>query len=272
VLHFPHRVEIFCGARCDFGALFIARQDERTAQQSAQKSTQLDKRAFPAETDKQHSHENVPDTNRDTPSWYGFFRWPNGSTTWAVILTLMAIAEQTRETARAAKATEASVEEVKRQVTASHDGLRAWIAGNVTEIDPIENPLGEIYPEQRRFRWQIKNYGQTPAFIQFAAVEYSITDSPDVLDIQKAPPRAINRFLGAGMKEKNILTIRTEELNNCDLRKRFWTVVIKVKYEDAFGRPHESSASFAYYSPKGKGDPVARGFYQGTDKSTNYNT
>lgn len=253
-------------------ALFIARQDERTTQQNAQKSAQLDKRASPAEADKQNPQKTVPNPNGDTPSWYGFFRWPNGATTWAIILTLMAIAEQTRETARAATATEASVEEVKRQVTASHDGLRAWIAGNVTEIEPIKNPLGEIYPEQRRFQWEIKNYGQTPAFIKLMAVEYSITDSADVIDIQKAPPRATNRFLGAGMMEKNILTIRTAELNNCDLRKRFWTVIIKVEYDDVFDRPHKSSASFLYYSPKAKSDPVARGFYQGTDKSTNYNT
>ena len=37
-------------------------------------------------------------------SWYGFFRWPNGTTTWAIVLTLLAIAERTRETAIAAKA------------------------------------------------------------------------------------------------------------------------------------------------------------------------
>jgi hypothetical protein len=163
-------------------------------------------------------------------------------------------------------------DQMERQVNASHDGLRAWVAGNVTEIEPIENPLGNRYPKQRRFQWQINNYGQTPAFIKLMTVEYSITDSADVIDIQKVPPRAINRFLGAGVIEKNILTIRTAELVNCDLRKRFWTVIIKVEYEDVFDRPHRSSASFSYYSPIGKGDPVAKGFYQGTDKSTNYNT
>lgn len=161
---------------------------------------------------------------------------------------------------------------VEKQVTASHDGLRAWVAGNVREIEPIPNPLGNSLPEQRRFQWEVENYGQTPAFIKFVAVEYSITDSADAMDTQKTPPRPINRFLGAGMMEKNILTIRMEELKNCDLRIRFWTVIVKVEYEDAFNRSHKSSASFMYYSPKGKGDPVARGFYQGTDESTNYNT
>jgi len=31
----------------------------------------------------------------NAPSWYGFVRWPDGAATWAVLLTLLAIAEQT---------------------------------------------------------------------------------------------------------------------------------------------------------------------------------
>ena len=31
----------------------------------------------------------------NAPRWYGFVRWPDGAATWAVLLTLLAIAEQT---------------------------------------------------------------------------------------------------------------------------------------------------------------------------------
>ena len=31
----------------------------------------------------------------NAPRWYGFVQWPDGAATWAVLLTLLAIAEQT---------------------------------------------------------------------------------------------------------------------------------------------------------------------------------
>jgi hypothetical protein len=103
-------ITILCGL-----TLFVARQDERATQESAQKASQLNNGAVAAETDKEHPKENIQDADRNTPGWYGFFRWPNGTTTWAIILTLLAIAEQTSETAKAAKATRDSVGHIERQ-------------------------------------------------------------------------------------------------------------------------------------------------------------
>jgi hypothetical protein len=54
--------------------------------------------------------------DRDTPPWYRLFRWPEGATTWAVILTLAAIALQTKETARAANASVETVNQSKAQI------------------------------------------------------------------------------------------------------------------------------------------------------------
>jgi hypothetical protein len=82
-------------------AVFVSRQDERAAQQAAQKAAQLHKSATAAKPDEQHPEENIPNPAGDTPGWYGFFRWPNGTATLALILTLLAIAEQTKHTARA---------------------------------------------------------------------------------------------------------------------------------------------------------------------------
>jgi hypothetical protein len=90
-------------------AVFIARQDKRAAQESAEKAARLGNAALPAVANKDHAEEHVYDPERDSPSWYGFFRWPNGSTTWAIILTLLAIAEQTSQTRKAAEATRDSV-------------------------------------------------------------------------------------------------------------------------------------------------------------------
>jgi hypothetical protein len=91
-------------------AVFVSCQDERAAQESAQKAENLASAAIAAKPDTNHPQEHVPQTERHLPSWYGFFRWPNGTTAWAIVLTLMAIAEQTKETAKAAKAAQESAE------------------------------------------------------------------------------------------------------------------------------------------------------------------
>lgn len=48
------------------------------------------------------------------PNWYHIFSWPEGVTTWAVILTLLAIAEQTSETRKAAEAAARQVDVAER--------------------------------------------------------------------------------------------------------------------------------------------------------------
>jgi hypothetical protein len=92
-------------------AVYIAVQDEHATKQHAQQAAQCNEPVAPTKPNENHANNDVYNPERDTPRWYGIFRWPSGITTWAVILTLAAIAVQTRETARAAAATEASVEE-----------------------------------------------------------------------------------------------------------------------------------------------------------------
>ena len=81
-------------------AVYVAVQDERATQQSAQKAEHLGS-GVEASSDANHAKEHIRNSEGNTPSWFGFFRWPNGTTTWAIVLTLLAIAEQTRETRRA---------------------------------------------------------------------------------------------------------------------------------------------------------------------------
>src|SRR5208283_613105 len=92
-------------------AVYVAIQDEHTAQQSAQEGKQSSSPVVAAVPDSNHPQQNKPNPVRNLPSWYGFFRWPNGTTTWAILLTLLAIAEQTRL--------------LKEYVVATKDGVRA---------------------------------------------------------------------------------------------------------------------------------------------------
>jgi len=136
-------------------AVFIARQDERAAQESAQKAADHQSAAAPTKTDEDHSKEDIADSERNGPSWYGFFRWPIGTTTWAIILTLMAIAEQTKQTAIAAKATRQATE----HLIASE---RAWVLASRVELSSGAKDA----PEGNRqvfIHCAAKNHGRTPA-------------------------------------------------------------------------------------------------------------
>lgn len=96
-------------------AIYIAIQDEHATEQAAQKAAHQNNAAVPTKANKDHSQENIPNPEGNLPGWFGFFRWPNGTTTWAIILTLFAIAEQTRQTTIAAKATRESVDSIRDQ-------------------------------------------------------------------------------------------------------------------------------------------------------------
>lgn len=135
-------------------ALYVARQDERAAQQTAKPTVAVSDQTSLGKSDKDHPQESVSNPDANVPSWYGFFRWPNGTTAWAIILTLLVIAQQTRETAKATKATEeiaaCGKDTAKRQ-------LRAYVSARSTKLFIHDDGGVEIAME-------LHNSGQTPAY------------------------------------------------------------------------------------------------------------
>jgi len=213
------------------------------------------------------------------PRWlrvsYQLFGWPNGITVWALFLTLMTIAEQTKQTAKAAKATEDSVK-------VSHDGLRAWLEIDVREneipttltVNMFDQINSLLTPSPQRFVWRMKNCGQTPAFIQKIGSGHTYANVA-TLDTMATPVmHPIITFIGAGREQENPITIEMGVLREVVTQLKFWRIAIKVEYLDAFDKTqiHETMVSFHYYVPRGEKDPVKRGFYQEIDPTTNYNT
>ena len=141
-------------------ALFIARQDELASQQNARDAEHRSS-TVTTKNDAEPSKGNIADAERHSRSWYNFFRWPNGTTTWAIILTLLAIAEQTTQTARAAKATEAAVTTADRTFALQEDTakrqLRAYMV--VKNARLFLHPDGAVEP-----KFELDNCGQTPAY------------------------------------------------------------------------------------------------------------
>lgn len=218
-------------------AIFVASQDEQAAHDSAQKGTNLPKVVSPQK--RMPIIENIEDAEGHLPSWYGFFRWPNATTTWAIIFTLIALAEQTQQTRKAA---EASLEQTQHMITSE----RAWI------IVSSRFPDGLSSSEKRadtRFRWEFKNVGKSPArLIEFNGVarraKRNNISFPEPAPFPR-PFQSLNNLLlvptdswGATWKiEENALS--ADEIDSLKYWKETTLVTYGyVKYLDVFGKEH----------------------------------
>ena len=55
---------------------------------------------------KENPDKCAEDAEKHFPSWYRLFSWPEGIGTWAILLTLLVISEQTNQTRRSAEVSE----------------------------------------------------------------------------------------------------------------------------------------------------------------------
>jgi hypothetical protein len=157
--------------------------------------------------------------------------------------------------------------QLERQVTASHDGLRAWLGVRIGGIED-KNFLTHV---EKLTKYRITNYGQTPAFMKSISVANAAFDPSDESWKTRFHPLTVNGFLGAGISENNILWLSGDAVTQCEDGRKIWRIVVKIEYDDAFGNSHETMASFHYRPKSSTPDPLKRGFYQDVDPATNYN-
>jgi hypothetical protein len=108
-------------------------------------------------------------TERNFPRWYRLFSWPEGITAWAIILTLIAIAEQTAQTRVAA---EAALLNAKAVINAE----RPWI---MVSVKSPPGPMGG-------FTVYARNKGRTPAMVTEARI-----GCVAVKNVSELPPKAV---------------------------------------------------------------------------------
>jgi hypothetical protein len=90
-------------------AIYVYIQDQRSATNSARQGAPPTDTISAADAHSNHPQRDTEHSGWNPPRWHKLFTWPEGITTWAIILTLMAIAEQTKQTARAANISERAV-------------------------------------------------------------------------------------------------------------------------------------------------------------------
>ncbi|MGB9489819.1 MAG: hypothetical protein WCA92_05060, partial [Terriglobales bacterium] len=165
----------------------VSVQDERTAQQAAQYPTQLDGAATSAKADEKQPHPNVRKAEGDTPRWYRlssrFFRWPDGPTAWVVILTLIAVAEQAQESAKATHAMRRSTDLQQSQL-AQWVTIEDWSGGEDIWLHDAEKVLHNLM-----FVFYIVNPTNYP--MSLSRADWIIDKQKDGIAINEAtfPPR-----------------------------------------------------------------------------------
>jgi hypothetical protein len=176
-------------------SIYVAIQDQRAAEQSARQSAKPSRTVASSSTQDEHGQQDTRTAKAISPSWHRIFAWPDGITAWAIILGLLAIVEQTSQTARAAKATtEAALKQAKFMIASE----RAWLLiRSVNEGDKITPGSIPI------FRWELKNVGRTPARLLETQAVCRVEDQPSTQTMKETPrfPEPIplnNRVLAPG--------------------------------------------------------------------------
>jgi hypothetical protein len=135
-----------------------------------------------ASTNPPKSTTDAEDAERDHPHWYLAFQvfgWPNGITVWALFLTLMALAEQTGQTRKAAEATQDSAKATEDAARAGQDSATAALKSVKLQQAQLRQWV------ETSDEWEVRcpqfRYGVTQTIIKF---EFGITNpTPFPLDI-----------------------------------------------------------------------------------------
>jgi hypothetical protein len=180
-------------------SLFVSSKYEQYAHEAASNS-QSSSGAPVASANAQNANDHAEQTERDHPRWYlayQVFGWPSGITVWALFLTLIVIADQTRHTARSAKAAEDAASASLRQIDHALSSGRAWLT--IFSANPEDSILRQ--GGAPKYVWKVKNVGNTPARIVETQAVCQITETSKMLQVPIFPSDSIaykERILGAG--------------------------------------------------------------------------
>ena len=238
----------------------VAHHEEYASDQAAAVSTQPDKSAITAEPDKYHAQENLNKSHWDAPRGRIFreaFRWPQGTGIWALILTLLAIAEQTEHTRKSAQAALLNAQAVI-------NSERAWIlVKNIVGPKDWWDPNDPAYTAGAVMQFAV--CGNTPARINGASFEIKRVPTksaypliPDLPEEPVYPPQSDSAEIpenGRILPPRDRFSVDLilnppllceQEWNDIWDRKVCICAYGYVRYTDAFDRKHETRVCYVY--------------------------
>ncbi|MGA7057346.1 MAG: hypothetical protein WBY78_07915 [Terriglobales bacterium] len=175
--------------------VYVAIQDQHYTNTAARERTQFADGATSTETHNEHSNPNTDNPKGNPPSWYRFFAWPDGVTVWAIFLTLIVIAKQTVETAKAADAALLNAQAAKQAVDIVISKERCRIGmkrpDGLMELPyHLTGPDREIAFNPNRVQqvdYRLNCYGLTVGYILEAVHGACISDSEEPPTVGGSP-------------------------------------------------------------------------------------
>jgi hypothetical protein len=242
----------------------VSHQDQETRDQYEQKCNQLNAVAVSPSSHYEDCDKGAENAARHQPRWYRVFGWPEGITTWAILLTLLSIAEQTIQTKKAARAALVSAKAANDQIQLIKNKERARIAVNIADSsgDNIDEGTWPV-------KLVIANEGATHAFDALLLVAYIVLPSLDLPDLPPIKSRPIPSTIKA---DTEYVTgeiqpdVKTAEISMEDVWEGRLFVHLRgaVVYKDVFGDSHGTDFHFVWQvrtkpiaSPSERGDAFA---------------
>ncbi|MFZ0745120.1 MAG: hypothetical protein WAM85_11980 [Terracidiphilus sp.] len=180
-------------------AIYVSHQYEITREQCDEKSKQIGNGSISPAPHYEESGKCQQNAERNFPRWYRLFSWPEGITTWAILFTLLAIAEQTTETSKAAQSALLNAQAVI-------NAERPWI---LVVLKNVRGPMGG-------FTVHARNRGHAPAIIIGSYIGCAL-----VKNISGLPEKA-SYFPGSMVKDRIIPpdgAVRTHWFDTRHIRK-----------------------------------------------------
>ena len=248
--------------------VFVSSQDQRIAEQGVQQTAPAANGAAASRALDNHAREDAKNPKWFIQFLYRFFMWPEGVTAWAILLTLLAIAEQTKQTRKAAEAGQAATE----AMIASE---RAWLIIRSSMDGYIPSTADDL-----RYWWVVENSGKTPARIIETQCRYELIPAESLTTLPSTPhypePIIHNGFLVAPGRIVDFYTflrrpndghpvvkgeIDDTIIRAIEMEMMYLRVYGYVRYFDGLsGDPRESRFCDYYVWPLKSRPPRATGF------------
>ncbi len=175
-------------------AVAVAREQHR-AREEYQAQSEAECAALAISPEEKHACAKEAQDRKDYTEWWDvLFTWPEGITTWAIIATGFAIAWQSNETHKAARAAEEAAKVVLKQTDYMANSERAWLT-----ISAVNKDSQELQPnDPPLFFWEIRNVGKTPARLVETQGICCVTEQKPARTQMPAPVVLNERILAPG--------------------------------------------------------------------------
>lgn len=194
---------------------------------------------------------NPSHSKRHAPSWYRIFVWPEGISVWAILATLVVIAEQTDATRKSSESAKDSADAALKQARLQEIVMKQWVEiylDHIKEHSVEQDAMGTPLPSSHiDLVFEVANRTQYPLTLTgvYIALDRTIFTTPRELTIFEeswnitVPPKTGHAFAAS-------LLLSTAELQDFRKSKFYLSMLGNVVFRPAVGSEELHQFRLAY--------------------------